>query len=324
MKKEQIKEFVRLNLKDKCYVFFRAWDKFIFQEYQKKYNFMSKYRFINRSKNNKKLLIVLAGYKEFLWDNVFKRIASFVDKDIDVCIISCGLFSEKLKQICDKNKWSYLSTTENKVAVGQNLAIKIHPEAEVIYKLDEDIFIGKNFFKNLYKTYELIKKENIYKINFIAPILNVNTISYLNFLEKIGKLKEYENKFDEKKVDILGTSIWNNLEAAKFIWMNTLPFDKTNSHFSKEKPSYEIIPFRFSIGAILFEREWWKEIGGFRSGWAKILGGDEESLIIEGVKKGRASFLSKNTFAGHFSYGPQNHYMKEYYQKNKKLFEINK
>lgn len=70
----------------------------------------SKYIFENRSTHQRKLLYVLAGYKEWIWEDTLSRLKTFLPLDIDVCITSSGVYSEKLSEICDHNSWSYFST----------------------------------------------------------------------------------------------------------------------------------------------------------------------------------------------------------------------
>ena len=116
-------------------------------------SFTNKYKFEDRSNNRDTLCIILAGYKEFTWDIVFNRINEFSEKNMDICIVSSGLYNDKLSKIAKKNGWSYLSTKRNSVAIAQNTVIKLFPNANYIYKLDEDIFITKNFFKTLKETF---------------------------------------------------------------------------------------------------------------------------------------------------------------------------
>ena len=54
--------------------------------------------------------MILAGYKEFTWDIVFKRIKEFSDENMDICIVSSGLYSERLSKIAQENDWSYIWT----------------------------------------------------------------------------------------------------------------------------------------------------------------------------------------------------------------------
>ena len=70
----------------------------------------------------------------------------FTPQNIDICIVGSGIYSEKLKCIAQDNKCSYVVIKRNCVTLALNSAINLFPYAENIYKLDEDIFITKNFF----------------------------------------------------------------------------------------------------------------------------------------------------------------------------------
>ena len=92
-------------------------------DYYHRKNTSTKYNFTNRSTGKNKCCIILAGYKSFVWDTVFPRIKKFIPEDIDVCVVSSGLYSEELDKICSENDWSYLSTNRNNVSVAQNVAL---------------------------------------------------------------------------------------------------------------------------------------------------------------------------------------------------------
>ena len=53
----------------------------------------SKYIFTNRSKDKKDLCIILAGYKELVWNEFFNRIKKFTPDNIDICIVSSGVYN---------------------------------------------------------------------------------------------------------------------------------------------------------------------------------------------------------------------------------------
>ena len=311
--------FFKNSFKDKIWMILNNHLIFLSKYYQTWYNLHGRYTFINRSKNRKRLLIIVAGYKKYLWPPVFKRISQFVGKDIDVCIISPGLTNIKLKQIAKKNNWSYLSTHENKLGLAQNLAIKHHPQAELIYKLDEDIFITKNYFINLEKTLFKIKKEGIYTPGFIAPVINVNGFSYIYFLKKIGKDKEYLKKFGELKSACMGIKAHFSPEAAIFLWKHSLPLNKIACVFSNNS-SYLLIPHRFSIGAILLERSLWEKMGYFKVASNGKLGFEEKNLCEFCCLNSFPGFIATNTFVGHFAFRPQNEKIKKYYANNKEQF----
>lgn len=50
----------------------------------------TKYKFIDRRTSNNSLCYILAGYKPYLWGEVFARIKKYVSNNIDVCILSSG------------------------------------------------------------------------------------------------------------------------------------------------------------------------------------------------------------------------------------------
>lgn len=114
--------------------------------------------FLNNSKGERTVAFILAGYKDFTWNIVFERIKEFCPKNVDVCIVSSGIYSEKLKEIAEKNSWSYISMKKNCVTLALNSAIKVFPTAEKVFKIDEDIFITDGFFENLSEVFENAKK----------------------------------------------------------------------------------------------------------------------------------------------------------------------
>lgn len=287
-------------------------------------NFSGAYTFIDRSKGGQRLLIILAGYKSFLWPLTLNRIAKFVPSDIDVCIVSSGLYSSTLDELATGYGWSYLYTKPNKVALAQNLAIARHTKAKWIYKLDEDIFIFEKFFDLLLEGYLRIKEDGLYDPGFCAPLINVNGYSYITFLRSINADDEYKAKFGELKHAARGIKASSDGEAAKWLWEKSLPFDEIAHYIQSQPFKYSAVPHRFSIGAILFERELWEAVGGLRTplkqGGVSFrspmleggLGLDEEYLCKDCIEMSRAMLVIDNVFAGHFSYGPQEASMKEY------------
>lgn len=285
------------------------------------------YTFIDRKKDSKKVCIILAGYKEFLWEDVFGRIEKYAPKDIDFCIVSSGLYSDKLAEIAKKNDWSYLSVKQNKVTLVQNIAINLHPAAEYIYKIDEDIFITENFFTQLNETYNNVEKEGRYKVGFVAPLLPINGYANVNFLKKTGLLESFEKKFGKAyHSGDFREPIIKNPEIAKFMWGETeeklRDIDKLSEEFSKQEFSYSICPIRFSIGAILFSRNLWEDMGRFEVRRGTNMGEDEIQICKYCMLESKAIVVSENTVAGHFSYGPQTNAMKEFYNSHREIFKI--
>ena len=285
-----------------------------------------KYIFEDRMKSKEKVCFILAGYKEFSYDIVFSRIKKFVPKDVEVCILSSGKYSEKLSKIASDNDWSYLSTKRNNVCLIQNVANSIFKDAKNIYKIDEDIFVTKHFFDTLYKTYKECNDKGDYNVGLVAPIIPINGFSHVYLLDRFDLRKTYDKKFEKTKYAAgPDRMIENNPDVAKFFWgeKDYLPnIDVIDDTLSKDKFDYVACPIRFSIGAIMYSREFWKDMGMFPVGEGADMGNDEVEMCLQAMKKSKAIIISKNTAVGHLSFGKQNETMKNYYEKHKEIFKI--
>lgn len=297
-------------------------------KYHRQFKFHGTY--IDRSKHCDKLCIILSGYKPYLYENVFGRIERFMPKDIDVCIVTSGLFSEEMDLLCEKNHWSYLSTKENHVSLVQNVAILKHPNAKWIYKLDEDIFITENYFEKMMAAYNHAKSGK-YKPGVIAPILPINGYGYFRVLEKLDLIEQYEKCFGKAKIAAsenrkIKAPIETSVDIAKFFWGKGgyIPgIDELNDRFGKEALVELPCAIRFSIGAVMFERSLWEDMDHFDVDLnGNSMGKDEVQICKYCCISSRPIMVSENIVVGHFSFGPQNAGMKEFYENNKKLFVL--
>lgn len=293
----------------------------------------SDYAFENRSKNADKLCIILAGYKEPLWDEVFHRIAAFAPEDVDVCIMTSGLTNERLRAKAAEYGWSYLSTAVNHLSFIQNLAIRLHPNAQWIYKLDEDMFLTEGFFEKTMETWREVADNTLYEPAFVAPMINVNCYSHLRLLEKLDLIEDFRatGLTDMKYAEGLNSNL-NVIEepaVARYLWGETQPvlrdIDALTERFSSEPLSWSICPMRFSIGAILLSRANWMQFGGFPisfEGSRYGIGDDEELIGYYAFFYGKAIIVNENVVVGHLGYGPQTKDMIKYYQQHKERFAL--
>ena len=276
-------------------------------------NLMGSSYFVDRSSGAQAVVIVLAGYKSYLWDMTLARLERFVPADADVCLVSPALRSEPLEALAERRGWSYLSTRANYVSLAQNLAIAHHPKARWVYKLDEDIVIGEGFFEGLVAAYERVAAEGHYRPGFCAPVLNVNGFSYLRFLQTMDLEAAYRERFGELRLSTGEIPATDDGEAALWLWRHSLPFDEVSARFADQPPGYSTVPHRFSFGAILFERAFWHEFGGLLvRPPAGALGVDETSICRKCVDMSRAMVVAHDVFAGHFSFGAQEAFMREH------------
>lgn len=283
------------------------------------------YTFKDRSKGQNKMAMVLAGYKEYLYEPVFRRFKQNLTPDIDVCIITSGKFVPEIDAMCEKEGWSYLSTKENHVSLVQNVAILLHPNAQYIYKMDEDIFLCSDFFDRLMKAYEHAKEGQYYP-GVMAPLININGYGYVRLLEKLGLTETYTKMFGKPMYaggpeNIIETSA----EVARFFWGEGGYFpsiDEIDRKLAEEPLEERPCPVRFSIGAILFERSLWERMHYFsvRLKHRVELGLDEEDLCAFCINSSLPIMVSENLVVGHFSFGPQNAAMREYFDSHKDIW----
>ena len=281
--------------------------------------------FIDRRKNSNKLCMILAGYKSYLYEDVFERLIKYMPQDLDVCIVSSGLYSKELEEIANAQSWSYLSTERNCVTLAQNVAILLHSSAEFIYKIDEDIFVTENCFERMMETFLKVEAEGDYDVGFVAPLIPVNGYGHLKILNKFGLNKIYQEKFERPKyASYSSRMIESNGAVARFFWGEDgfVPtIDQMSSMFGNRPFEYSACPVRFSIGFILIRRCTWEDMGMWKVlADNPCMGLDEEQICSYCIIKSKAIIVAENAVSGHLSFGKQNEDMKQYYLEHREVF----
>ncbi len=288
-----------------------------------------KHIFENRKKGSKILVLILAGYKDFCKDVVFERIKTFVPKEADVCIVSSGLYSEALSNLAKQNDWSYISCKRNNVCAAINIGINEFQDAELIFKLDEDIFVTKNYFSELLDVYSRCQEKNsLYEPAFVAPLIPINGFAHAVVLKKLGLMEKYAELFEPVRIQAgPHRQIENNPEVAKFMWGEggyVMHIDDLDRYVHDMKKSMITCPIKFSIGAILFGRNIWKDMNYFDPGKGNGMGADEVQICGYAMINSKPIVVSENTCVGHLSFGKQNKTMESYFLEHKDRFEIKK
>lgn len=315
---EKFKKEVIINLEARGYVNYIVWD----EKCLSKLWLMADYSFEDRRKDTDKCCFILAGYKEFLWDKVFGRIEAFVPADVDVCIISSGVYKERLSELAKENGWSYLATKVNSVTLVQNVAFAIYQDYEWVYKIDEDIFVTEGSFEQLQQGYLDVKENLGYEIGITVPLIPINGYGYKTILDKYNKSKEYEEKFGLIKIGgNPENEIEKNPESAVFMWSELPALDEMNRDFQKSEP-YSVCGVRFSIGFILMKHAFWDDMQGFAVSGTADMGADEEEVCANCMNQSKAIIACHHAVVGHFSFGKQTNRMKEYFFSNQNRFDI--
>ena len=281
------------------------------------------YSFIDRRQGKKILCYILAGYEPDLWDGVLTRIHAYQDDAIDYCIASSGIKSERLAFLAEQYGWSYVSTERNQVGYIQNVVIELHPNAEYIFKLDEDIFIGADFFQRMMAAYQSAAETGEYRINFLAPIIPLNCSSYVSYLKAKGLLADFTQRFGRAYRGRFSAP-FSRADAALYLWSLCRCFDEETVFFSKNT-GYAICDSYYNIGCILYTRERWLLMGK----WPQCMddagmGVDEQTILQDGHEKDMAIYEMQGILVGHLGFGPQKVQMKRYYKEHPEVFAIHR
>lgn len=279
------------------------------------------YHFIKRSKDKSALCYILAGYERDLWDNVLNRISAFQSEEFDYCIVSSGKYDKELDEIAEQNQWSYLYTERNQVCHIQNLVVDLHPFANYIIKMDEDIFVGKSFFDKMLAEYKKIEKYGEYRIGFAVPIIPLNCAGYVSYLKLIGKKEEFEKRFGRAYRSRF-SAVFDVVETANFLWDTMESFDSMCERFFNNN-GYNILDCYFNIGCIMFTRERWLMMGKWpENPSGSGMGEDERFICIDNAEKDMAIYEIQSVLAGHLAFGHQKKSMMNYYDQFREKFEM--
>lgn len=282
----------------------------------------AEYTFINRQKRMKKCCFVLAGYKKFLWRNVFERFVRVLPSDVEVCILSSGLYDKDLEEMSEKYGWSYLSTTINSVTLIQNIAYALFDKTEWIYKMDEDIFLTDRAFEKLYLGYQRMERDSNNSVGILVPLIPLNGYGYVSVLKEQKLLQIYEDMFGKAYIGGNPESeIEKNSMAAVFMWDRCQRIDDLNRIF-EQVGELEICHVRFSIGFLLMKRDFWSGMYGFSVLGNADMGTDEEEICSECVNHSKAIVVCHDTVVGHFSFGRQTEQMKKYFLTHADRFSV--
>jgi hypothetical protein len=175
--------------------------------------------------------------------------------DWDLCTLTAGRYDSSLTVFFAKNSHLYLSTQRNKPSLALNIAIK-SVQWHIGHAKSMKIFLLQRI-SNLKTDYMRIKAQVDYGPGAVAPVLNINGVTSRIFIKEMNLLSAHQPEFNEKLISCEDVNIHHNPDAAKWIWDKSPPLDITAKRFSNTD-AYTLFPTRFSIGAILFEREFGK------------------------------------------------------------------
>ena len=274
-------------------------------------NHYDAYRFDARSKGRGLLVLVLAGYKRPLWPYVFPRLSRAIPKDADVCVLTSGLHSPELASLCASHGWSYLATRTNDVCLSQNIGVRLHPEANLIVKVDEDMFVTERTLTDCVAYYRHLETAGVVRPGAVAPMINVNGFCYRHLLKRLGLLDAFEAQFSTARIATTSTPATDEAAAAHWLWARTAPLEQTVSQLVGDPEPSLMAPLQFSIGLVVFSRVFWEMIGHLPVRRHLLLmgrptlGADEEHICRMAMFHARPLVICQHALAGHFAFGRQ-------------------
>lgn len=198
----------------------------------------------------------------------------------------------------------------------------LHPAAEYIFKMDEDMFIGAGFFERMITEYQRIEAEGEYRIGFAVPVIPLNCCGYVSYLKLTGQKKVYEQRFGRAYRSGF-SAVFNVIETAEFLWDTMSTFDAMAQRFL-QNDGYQILNSYFNIGCIMFSRNRWLMMGKWPEKPGESgMGTDEGYIYQNNVENDLSIYEIQSALAGHLAFGHQKKRMLKYYQEHPEKFQIN-
>ncbi|MEM0459505.1 MAG: hypothetical protein QXZ31_06520 [Thermofilaceae archaeon] len=307
-------------------------------ELQSRYNFyVGKFRFIDRLKGYHLTVIVISGKYPSIWNATLERLYAY-SGEADVIIVNPdGLHGRTLEKLCEAYNFSYFEGSTKNFEAAQNYVCTFIIDSPLVLKMDDDVFLTEKTIPSLLSAYIRLKSVG-HDIGFLAPILNVNNVTYFHFLKTLNLDDEYAQRFEKPIFTRHWTRqrIWWDPAAAQWVWERSLPLNTVADVIEeRNRGKHDLIPVRFSISCILFERRIiassrgllaYNRATGRYEGRGDSIGriaspmipiGDEAFMNYYTNDRMCGRFIALDSFAGHLCYGPQATTMLRWFENNK-------
>ena len=295
----------------------------ILSRMRRKRRFAKTWQFVDRQSGTDSLILLVAGFQEHYWDILMANInqANHGQRDVCVCIPLGGGKEKRLYEIAGRYGWSVLRIKDDLLSQAENTAIRLHPNANIIHKLDEDIVINDFYFDDMEAAFEH-RDESEYCPGFLAPVININLATTDDYLKIIGKYDDFYLRFGKHHRGSL--FFHRSIEVAEYLTKTLFCYGKVHALFDLarlEKRTYIACPVRFSIGAVLFTRQYWEELGYFAVGFRSVGRAEEETQMCSyNVDNYKPTVCVGNVVVGHLGYFTQKETCRRIFLDNSHLF----
>jgi hypothetical protein len=269
-----------------------------------------RYRLDYRGTPGATLVCVVAGWKPELWPHVLPQIRA-ATRDCQVCLVTPGLTNESLREYCRVNKWSYLSTATADRSLAQNVCYRLHPDAELIVRIEEDVFVGPDTVSGLVDRLTTLSADGQLEPGLVAPLVPLEPFACRYALVQLGLLGAFESRFGHLTLSGIKGPLRNNTDAVRWIWQHTAPLSLTAKWFAANGEKTMCAPVRYGPGIAAFQRSFWREIGFFPVSRGSLMvggdtiGNDDAHMCGEAVRRSRPIVIAADLLVGRFSFHHQ-------------------
>ena len=281
--------------------------KLVFETVDSRLRNCDYFHFVDCRRDARLLVCLLVSDQAELWPHVIPRFEAALP-DADVCVVSQGMHSEYLEGLCASKAWSYLWTTTDDTSLAQNICYGLHPAAQLIIKVDDNVFVVRDTLRSLVDEHHRFKSDGVIDPGFLAPVSPLNGACYRLVLDRLGCLEEYEARFGRARLASVGTALQNDPAAAQWIWERTIPLERTAARMASSAQDHVLSPIQFNTGLILFERAFWQEFGHFPVYRRRLVAGfctdglDEFHFCTRSISASRPMVITMRSFAARFAH----------------------
>lgn len=196
--------------------------------------------------------------------------------------------------------WDTVSGPRGKgplVANLQNEVVKRYPN-RLYYKIDEDVFVPRNWHNKLYAAYEQFGRDD--NLALITGLIPNNALGFSHLMSLCPDLSEaYEKRFAMPVDDASDGTVWHNPYVAEMAIRHFIELESSNQRLCelsdvKAEP-YVKFAKRFSINCLLYDYRHWEQMGGIPD--------DEEPAWGRWVPDhGKFNILVRNMLVQHYSF----------------------
>lgn len=293
--------------------------------FEKRWRTTDYYRFERGAVGHHTLVCVLIGRKPELWPYTLPRLEAAM-ADNDVCLTSPGIYSNFLSEYCKARGWSYLSTATYEPALAQNICYKLHPNAELIVKTEEDCFLPRSVLSGLVDRFYAVEKNTGYEPGFIAPLVPIDSYAAHIVLNSLGLLEEFENKFGKEHSGQKKAFSESRIDIVRWIWEHTSPLERSAERLASSPDKILLAPVRYDTGLIAFRRKFWEDGGYLPVFRRRIMIGRDTSdtdkchFCSEAMAQSRPVVIAGDLLVGRFCANNQYAEMLEFLDERKDLF----